>query len=158
MSGTIAERLRGKDRVCIDSMTMIYFIERHPTYLGVVRPLFELVGRGELRGLSSYIALLEVLVKPLKDGREDLVKEYRDILVGSRSFTLHPVDRATAEKGAEISAQYNLGAPDAIQLATATLQGAQAFVTNDMDLRRFPGVEILLLDEFIPGAPVDGSA
>src|SRR5690242_3202952 len=114
MSGTIVEALRGKGRVCIDSVTLIYFIERHPKYLEVVRPVFELVSRGELRALSSYLMLLEVLVKPLKEGRRDLVKQYRDVLVGSRSFALYPVDDVIAQKGAEIRAAHDLRIPDAL--------------------------------------------
>ena len=157
MNGTIVERLRGKSRVCIDSMTLIYFVERHPTYLPVVRPLFELVDSGQMMGLCSYVALLEVLVRPLKEGRPDLARQYRDILVHSGSFALFPVDRVIAEKGAEIRAAHNFRTPDAIQLATAVRQGADAFLTNDAQLKRFDRLEVLVLDDFVRGAgPAQG--
>lgn len=157
MNGTIVERLKGKSRVCIDSMTLIYFIECHPTYLPIVRPLFELVHRGDLMGLCSYITLLEVLVRPLKEGRVDLARQYRDILVRSGSFSLFPVERAIAEGGAEIRAKYAVRVPDAIQLATASRQAADAFVTNDSKLKRFDRLEVLVLDDFVRGpGPAQG--
>lgn len=130
-------------------MAIIYLIEQNPTYVAVVRQLFELVGAGTLTAVTSHITLLEVLVLPLQQGRSDLVRQYRDILVGSSSLALRPVDRSTAEKGAEIRALYDFRIPDAIQLATAELSGAQVFITNDRRLRAFREVEVLLLDEFV---------
>ena len=149
MSGTIVDHLRGKRRIHIDSMVVIYFIEWHPTYGPLVRTIFELVDRRELVGLSSYITLLEIMVQPLRQGRSDLVKRYRDTLVESRRFSLFPVDQAVAEDGAEIRARYAFRTPDAIQLATAVLQRADVFVTNDTKLRRFDRVEVLVLDDFV---------
>jgi predicted nucleic acid-binding protein len=152
----IGERLKGKNRVGIDTMAILYLIEPNPPYHGIVRELFELVNNGALMALTSYLTLLEILVKPLEQGRADLVNQYREILLRSRSFTLHPVDEATAQKGAEIRAGYRLKTPDAIHLATAVVHGAQAFVTNDRELRRFREVEVLVLDDFVAkGSPAE---
>jgi predicted nucleic acid-binding protein len=149
MNGTIADHLRGKSRIHLDSMTVIYFIERNPTYRPIVRPLFELVDVGEFTGLSSYVTLLEVMVQPIRSGRLDLAREYRNILVRSRNIILFPVDRPIAEAGADIRARYGIRTPDAIQLATALRQRADAFVTNDTRLRRFDRLEVVVLDDFL---------
>lgn len=66
MNGTLINHLRGKRRVHIDSMAVIYFIEQNHKYLPVVRPLFELLDSSRLLGISSYLTLLEVLVQPFK--------------------------------------------------------------------------------------------
>ena len=149
MNGTIADRVRNKSRIHLDSMTVIYFIERNPTYRPIVRPLFELVDTGELTGLSSYVTLLEVMVQPIRSGRLDLAQEYRNILVRSRNILLFPVDRSIAEAGADIRARYGIRTPDAIQLATALRQGADVFVTNDNRLRHFDRLEVVVLDDFL---------
>jgi predicted nucleic acid-binding protein len=100
-------------------MTFIYFIEKHPTYHPIVRPLFELLDNRDLFGLSSFITLLEVMVHPIKKGRFDLARAYRDRLVQANNFGLFPVDQPIAEHGADIRAKYEFKTPDAIQLATA---------------------------------------
>ena len=149
MNGTIAERLSGFGRAYLDTMTVIYFIEEHPKYRGAVRPVFELLDSQRLTGLSSYLTLLEVLVQPVRQGRPDLAQQYRETLLEAPGFTLFPVDRRIAEQGAAIRAQYGFRTPDAIQLATAAEHGAQVFITNDAQLRRFQEVQVLVLDKFV---------
>lgn len=151
MNGTLVDRLRRFRRVHIDSMTFIYFIEKNPAYHPIVRPIFELLESRHLFGLSSFITLLEVMVHPIKKGRLDLAREYRDRLVRANNFVLFPVNQPIAEHGAEIRAKYEFRTPDAIQLATALRQGADAFVTNDDQIRRFDQIPILILDDFRPG-------
>ncbi len=120
MNGTLAERLHKKRRIHIDSMAVIYFIEQNPTYLPIVRPIFELLDSRKIVGISSYITLLEVMVQPLKQGRFDLAKKYRQLMVGSGCMELFPVDQGVAEEGAAIRAKYNFRTPDAIQLYIAS--------------------------------------
>ena len=145
----LLERLQGKERVYLDSAAVIYFIERHPTYLSLLRPLFEWVDRGIITGLSSYLTMLEVMVKPLMQGRLDLAEEYRATLIESPNLFLFPMEESVARKGAEIRAGFNIETPDAIQLATAELRGADYFITNDRKLKRFNRVEVLILDDFV---------
>jgi len=149
MNGTIVERLRRNARVCVDSMTFIYFIEAHQQYLPVVRDLFWMIDQGMINAFSSYLTLLEVLVQPLKENRVDLVNEYKSILLSASGFQLLPINGDIAERGAEIRARYGFRTPDALQLATALCNGAGAFVTNDTRLRRFRELEVVLLEDFV---------
>jgi len=148
MNGIIADRLRRARRIHFDSMTLIYLIERHPSYGPLVREAFTLVDAGRCAGLSSFVTLLEVLVKPFRDKRDDLAQQYRDLLIGSRGFSLFPLDRRIAEDGAGIRARYGFRTPDAIQLATAVRHGADAFLTNDARLKSFDQLDVLVLDDF----------
>ncbi len=148
MNGTIAERLRRARRVHFDSMTLIYLMERHPAYGPLVREAFTLVDTGRCAGLTSLITLLEVLVKPFRDGRDDLAQKYQDLLICSRGFSLFPLDHKVAEDGARIRARYGFRTPDAIQLATAVRHGADAFLTNDARLKSFDQLAVLVLDDF----------
>lgn len=147
MNGKIAERLTRISSVFLDSMAFIYFIEEDERYLPTVQPLFEMVERGKLAALSSYVSLLEVLIQPLKQQRLDIVRQYKEILCDPRIITLLPIDAEVAEKAARIRAQYAFRVPDAIQLACAVCHGAGAFVTNDLELTSFTEIDIVFLDE-----------
>jgi predicted nucleic acid-binding protein len=145
----LVERLTGKERVFLDTMSVIYFIEQNTAYAGLLRPVFEWVDSGIIAGISSYVTLLEILVQPLSQGRTDLAAQYRLTLTRSPNFFLFPFEETIAERAAQIRADYNFRVPDAIQLATAELRGAECFVTNDKRLERFRNVEVLVLDDFI---------
>lgn len=149
MNGSLADRLKGKRRVHVDSNVLIYFLQNNPDYSSLVRPLFELISDGRVVAVSSYITLLEIMVRPIQEGKTALALEYRDYLVGSRHFELFPVDRGIAEEGASICAKFKLKTPDAIQLATALKQRADVFLTNDAKLRRYDRVEVLVLDDLL---------
>ena len=86
------------------------------------------------------------------DGRKDLVHEYRRILTKASGFRLWPLDRRVAEEGAILRARYGYRTPDAIQVATASVCGAEAFLnflTNDRKLKTCQEVNVVLLDDFI---------
>lgn len=154
MAGSLTDRLRGKRCIHVDTATLIYLIEGSSRYRSIVRPLFELVAAGGIRAISSFVTLLEVLVKPIADGQADLARQYRQILLESGDFTLFPLDEAVAEKGAELCAKYSLEAPDGIQLATARVHGADAFITNDRDFKHFDQLEVIFLDDFLSEEPL----
>lgn len=149
MNGSLADKLKGKRRVHVDSNVLIYFLQRNPIYTSLVRPLFELIADGKVVGVSSYITLLEIMIRPLQEGNTALAMEYRDYLVSSRNFELFPVDREIAEEGANIRATFKTKTPDSIQLATALRQRADIFLTNDEDLRRFNRMEVLVINDLI---------
>jgi predicted nucleic acid-binding protein len=50
-----------------------------------------------------------------------------------------------AERAADLRARYNVRTPDAIQLATALEAGCDAFLTNDLALRRVAELRVLVL-------------
>lgn len=52
--------------VALDTAPLIYFIEQHPTYHPVVRPLLAALAMGEFTAVTSTITLLETLVHPLR--------------------------------------------------------------------------------------------
>ncbi|MBI5708830.1 MAG: type II toxin-antitoxin system VapC family toxin [Candidatus Eisenbacteria bacterium] len=152
MSGGLAERLRGLSRIHLDTNVLIYYLQDEPPYGALVRPVFERIASGSLSGMTSFITLLEILVKPLRDGRADLVRQYADVLLNAQHLMLQPVERTIAETGAEIRAKYNVRTPDAIQLATAVRGGAQAFLTNDRRLAQVRNPEVVVLDDYVEPA------
>jgi RecA-family ATPase len=59
------------------------------------------------------------------------------------------VTRDVARRAAQLRARYRLRPADALQMATALVHGATAFVTNDRQLTRLaPVLDIITLDDF----------
>lgn len=136
--------LRGST-VGLDTAPLIYYIEEHPTFLPRVAPFFEAAERGEFRVVTSLVTLTEVLVHPLREGRDELAQQNRDILLQSANLTAVPLNESIAEQAAELRARHSLRTPDAIQLATALRSGAGWFLTGDAELPEVPGISILVL-------------
>lgn len=130
--------LRGQV-VGIDTMPVIYLMERNPTYHAFVLPFFAAVDRGDLTVVTSTVTLLEVLVLPLRLGNVELAQRYRRVLLAAKSVTVTPVIEPIAELAAQLRAEHNIRTPDAIQLATAIHGGASHFLTNDAKLPSLPG-------------------
>ncbi|MGL4498375.1 MAG: type II toxin-antitoxin system VapC family toxin, partial [Planktothrix sp.] len=72
---------------------------------------------------------------------------YRNILSFSPSLRTVEVSREIAEKAAELRAIYNLKTPDSIQMATAIVNRASFFLTNDVRLPSISGLQVLVLED-----------
>lgn len=144
----LVDELR-ETRVCIDTAPVIYFIEKHPKYLNVVKPIFTEIEAGNIDAITSTITLLEVLVQPLRIGNETLAERYREILLYSENLTTFEIVHEVTEMAAKLRAKYTIRTPDAIQIAVGVLYGAVKFVTNDSLLRKVPDIKVLVLDDFL---------
>jgi predicted nucleic acid-binding protein len=138
--------------VSLDSSPFIYFIQENPKYLSEVEKVFSAISDGNIRGVSSYVSLVEVLVKPIQDNARDIARQYRDLMVNTPFLRLFPLDARVAEKAAELRAKYSgnglkIRTPDAIQIATGLLNEADIFLTNDKQLKQVSEIEVIVLDE-----------
>jgi predicted nucleic acid-binding protein len=61
------------------------------------------------------------------------------------------IDRKVSRRAAEIRAKYDLKPADAIQVSTALVNGANAFISNDLSFKKVDELDILLLEELIHG-------
>lgn len=130
-----------------DTSPIIYLIETHPDYDGLVTEIFRRIDHGIMTGFTSAITLTEVLTQPLKQGQIHLQKEYRDLLLHSANFYTLPINVEIAEQAAGLRAQYGLRTPDALQVAAAQTADCQVFLTNDKALKRIQDVKVIILDE-----------
>jgi len=142
------------NRICLDTAPFIYFIEENPRYISIVERIFSEISHGNILGISSYLTLLEVLVRPIKEKARGIANEYRDLLLGNIFLRVFPLDDRVAEKAAELRAKYDgdgfkLNTPDAIQITTGLLNGAEIFLTNDTNLKQVQEIEVVVLDEVI---------
>ena len=142
--------LRGKT-VGLDTAPIIYFIERNPLYVDMMRSFFQAVQKNECAVVTSTITLLETLVVPLRHGNINLARQYRDILFKTKGHITISLFPSIAEEAARLRASHNISTPDSIQMATAIFGGASFFLTNDTRLPTLPNLKTLVLDELKKG-------
>lgn len=139
--------LLGVTHLGLDTAPFIYFVERNPLYVDLMRQIIRRIDIGDFEACSSTVTLTEVLTQPLRLSNQTLADEYRDLLYKSRNFNLFEISTSIAETAAQLRADYRLRTPDALQVATALEAGCEAFLCNDKDLQRVTEIKVLALDD-----------
>src|SRR5437870_7099303 len=83
----LTDGLAGVTKLGLDTAPLIYFVERHPDYLDLMREVLRLVDTQSFAAYGSAVTLTEVLTQPLRAGNAALADEYRQLLLNSRNFT-----------------------------------------------------------------------
>lgn len=143
----LVEALKDVKRIAMDTVCVIYFIENHPKYANTVEYVLRLIEQEKIEAQSSVITLAETLVKPLKLKDVKLEDDYRDFLQDRENLPLNPISEIVAERAAVLRAKYNLKLADALQVAAALVYGCDAFLTNDVGIKRMTEIRVLVLDE-----------
>ena len=119
----------------VDSMVFVYHFEANPEFGDAAGRLLQAAEQGRCRLVTSVLTLAEVLVVPKRHHADALAARYRELFRSFPNLTVVPIDEAIAERAAGLRAEHNLRTPDALQVATAMREGADAFVTEDRRLR-----------------------
>lgn len=135
--------------VFLDTAPLVYYMEGKSEYQEILNSLFEHHDNGSLFFATSTITLLEVLVKPIREGKIQLAEQYRNILTQATGIALLPVTVNISEKAARLRAVYGLKTPDAIQLAAALEVGCEYFLTNDLKLKVVSEVPVITLSDIL---------
>jgi predicted nucleic acid-binding protein len=130
----------------VDTAPLIYTVEKHARYATLLRPLWASAGNRQI--VTSELAAMECLVKPIRVGDAVIRAEYESFLF-AEGLHLLPVSMATLMRAAELRADTGPKTPDAIHAATALEVGCAIFVTNDPHFRCVPGLEVAVLDDMI---------
>lgn len=117
--------------VALDTNIFIDHFEENPAYVSFTEGLFEKIESGRLRAVTSVLTLHEILTGARKAGDGRLVTLYRDLLGSFPNLSMITFDADVAEISSDLCARYGIRTPDAIQVATAIRQKAEAFFTND---------------------------
>ena len=51
------------------------------------------------------------------------------------------------DRAARLRAEYGLRTPDAVQVATTLVEKVEGFISNDAQLKKVAGLDLLLVDE-----------
>ena len=134
--------------IYVDASGLIYSVERVEPYRTLLEPMWEQVQDGNLTVVSSPILVIEVLVKPLRDGNTEIELQYRE-LFASNAVRLLDASYQVFADAARLRAETALKTPDALHAATALRAGCALFITNYTDFRRVQGLPIVVLDDLL---------
>jgi predicted nucleic acid-binding protein len=147
IAGLVEERLARHTVVGLDTSIFIYHLEAHPRYLPLTQALLAGIQAGRQRAVTSTVTIMELTVRPWQLDRPAVARECEALLVHSFHLTLAGVTRDVARQAAQLRARFRLRPAGALQVATALVQGATVFVTNDRGLARLaPELDIITLD------------
>jgi predicted nucleic acid-binding protein len=142
----LTEKFANK-KIFLDTAPLIYYIEENPYFAKPLNELFVAGEKKECHFVSSIITLIEVLVLPMREKRDDIIKKYEMILTHSSSMEIVDINVKIAKTTARLRADYSLKTPDAIQIATALHCSADYFLTNDKRLKSIKEISIILLED-----------
>lgn len=138
-----------RQRIGLDTNVFIYFLDDHPRYGAWCASLFELIERGQNAAVTSTVTLLELLVQPYRDQKDELAQKIFALTSTYLNIEWVSLTMNLADRAAELRAHYRLRTPDAIQLATANGCNAMRFYGNDYGLRRVKEIECVIVEDFV---------
>lgn len=127
-----------------DTNLFIYMLEPSPRFGEQARQLrLRMIERGDSLATST-LAIGEVLVGPVRMGRDDLYKRYLS-LFSQPEIRILDFDIKAVGHYAQIRQDKTIRPPDAIQLACAASADVDLFITNDDRLSRknIPGINFI---------------
>ncbi len=139
--------LKPRQTVFIDTAPLIYFFEDHATFAPLVARFLDEAFAKDVQLVTSQITYIEILTLPQRCGNERLAAKYREYLTNSERLSLYPLNVLVSEAAIGFRVAYNLKTPDAIQLGTAKVCGADWVLTNDRDWKAVTELSIVVLPE-----------
>lgn len=134
--------------IYLDANALIYSVERVEPYRTLLDPMWQAAQDGVVTVASGGLTVIEALVKPIRDGTEEIEAQYREIFEAS-VFRVLDMPLVVFEQAARIRAESQLKTADALHAATALHAGCDLFVTNDDDFRRVAGLPTIILDDLL---------
>jgi len=108
--------------------------------------LLDAIEGGELLGVTSELTLAEVLVRPIEEQDDGLVRSYQDVVSPADCLEVPAVTRQILVEAATLrSMRRSLRLPDAIHVASARLNGCSHIISDDRRLPFAPGLELVRL-------------
>jgi len=142
MGSEALNRIPAGSRIALGTASFVYFLERHPTYYPTAKDLFERIEKGKIEAVASTLVLTELLVPTFRAEDSSRAQEVLRLLTHFPHLKLIEVTANIASEASRIRAESSLRTPDALHLATALMQKADWFVTNDKTFTRLPNLPL----------------
>ena len=136
------------DVLYLDTAPIIYSVEKHADFWGLMQPVWKASQAGEIRLVTSELALLETLVAPIENNDYLLTAAYEQLLTKTE-IRLLPISAKVLREAAKLRAAFGLKTPDAIHAATAIENNCHSFVSNDAGFRRISNLSAQILKDLI---------
>ena len=148
---TLSDELFRLNSIFIDTAPIIYYIEAHHQFGPLSKELLEYFQDKKLSAYTSVITLTEVLVKPFETGNDNLALKFSKFLRYSNNISLLEITASIAETAGRLRGKYPfLRTMDALQIAVALNISADAFITNDINLKKIDEIKTIVLKDYLP--------
>lgn len=131
--------------ISLDTNIFIYYFQRNKHFGEKAKKVFETLTTGKNKAATSIITLTEILYLKSSETEVDLLKH---AFLQTPNLTIITVDQEIAIEAARIRRHYGFRLPDSMHLATALLNKADVFITNDVRLLKFKEIKVVLLTKF----------
>jgi len=147
---TLSQELGRVSTIFVDTAPVIYYIEAHAQFGPLAKEVGTAFQPGRVRAFSSVMTLAEVVAKPIEAGDEKLARRFAEFLKSGKNFSLVEISAGIAERAGRLKGRHaSLRTVDAVQIAAAVHVGAEAFITNDVRLRKIREVKIVVLRDYL---------
>ena len=140
-SGTL-NRIPSGSRIALDTVSFVYFLERHPTFYQFAKDLFERIEKGKIEAVASTLVLTELLVPAFRAEGSSKAQEVLRLLAHFPHLKFVKIDTTIAYEASRLRAETALRTPDALHLATALVQKVDWFITNDKAFSRLKNLPL----------------
>lgn len=132
-------------KVFFDTNPIIYRLEDEAAFGKKVKKLMEIYA--ECYFTTSTVTVTEYLTGPFRNNDAEKESDFKN-MISDFKFEVIPIDWNIAEEAARIRGKYNsFKTMDALQLAAAKLSGCDLFVSNDLQLKQYEDVKVMIVDE-----------
>lgn len=140
--------MTGYHKVFLDTTPIIYFLDDDVNFGNKILCIFEEILGDKKQMVSSAITCTEYLTFPYRTGNLEKVNAFFEFCRDC-GIILYSLNLDIAKKAAEIRAKYkDFKTMDALQLASACVQGCDLFLTNDKQLRQFKEITCITVGEW----------
>ncbi len=140
-------------RIHVDAGVLALHLLGDSSYLDLTRLLFSSLRTGVCTAQTSVISIFQIGVEPYRRGEDDLALKACTYVSTLPGLEIVPVSGVIATQAAQVRAQLGGRTERAIQIATALVSNANAYLTQHSGLRRIAGMSVLSLDSFLGKAP-----
>lgn len=144
----IPEQLGDRQQVVIDSNIFIYLLEDHDLFGESADFIISQAESGAFGGCITPVSVAEIVVKPLRQGRSDLVDKFRKLMQQWSNIVSVDIGIEIGTFAGALRAKYGLPLPDMIQAAVALQAREPTLITNDKALKRVNELDVFTIDDF----------
>ena len=125
----------------LDTVTLIYFLEKHPRYYQVAKNIFKKIEDGAISANISTLVFTELLVPAYRSKENKCAEKVVHILSNYPNLKIIPLTIEISTTAAKLRATHGLRTPDAIHIATALESKSRGIITNDKGFKKVASID-----------------
>jgi predicted nucleic acid-binding protein len=147
---SFSARLGQWKKVGLDTSIFRLYLQGDERHGALTMALFDGIERGRLLGVAATVALQELLVDAYREKNEQTIQDFNVLLPTFPNLALVPLTPEIADKAASYQARLGWDPSTSIQVATAAVEGANAFITGSRGMGGLFGeLEIIVIEEYL---------